>query len=342
MDKACIIPWQSLMIRADGSIRPCCNSHRTLNSYANFDGDNIWNTDESVNLRGEMLTGKLDNFCTVCKSRNVDPPEEIISKTYTEHAILCDNLPERNEPIGIAGPSRFVALHPWQGAYVNFANGRAPGPSDRLSLAITHDAAGDTPELYFLRGRYNKILASARGIPVDEYNIEVFFENKALQFESAGKLYVVARFAGGEYREIAWKIDEEIAITDCILYIGDQKYPIISDVIAPLGIMGYFDECFFIGNVLRCKGWAFDRNRDRIPDRFAVFSRNKFVAISGPRGERYDVAKAMSSSKAVKSGFIFTIELGVNFDIRQYTEIQVVALFAESHYAHLVGTARAS
>ena len=93
MDKACIIPWQSLMIRADGSIRPCCNSHRTLNSYANFDDDNIWNTDENVNLRKEMLTGKLDNFCTVCKSRNVDPPEEIISKVYTEHAIFCENLP---------------------------------------------------------------------------------------------------------------------------------------------------------------------------------------------------------------------------------------------------------
>ena len=342
MDKACIIPWQSLMIRADGSIRPCCNSHRTLNSYANFDGDNIWNTDESVNLRKEMLTGELDNFCTVCKSRNVDPPEEIISKIYTEHAILCENLPETNGPVAIAGPAHFGALHPWQGAYVNFANGRAPGPSDRLALAIRHDAAAATPELYFLRDSYNKILARACGIPFDECNIEVFFENIALQFESAGKLSVVAQFAGGEYREIAWKTEEEIAMTDRILYVGDQKYPVISDMIAPLGIMGYFDECFFIGNVLRCKGWAFDRNRDCIPDRFAVFCRNKFIAISGPRGERYDVAKAMSSSKAVKSGFFFTIELDADFDIQQDTEIQVVALFAESHYAHLVGTARAS
>jgi Iron-sulfur cluster-binding domain len=342
MDKPCIIPWQSLMIRADGSIRPCCNSHRTLNSYANFDGDNIWNTDESVNLRRETLTGKLDNFCTVCRSRNVDPPEEIISKIYTEHAIFCENLPEANGPVAIAGPSNFGALHPWQGAYVNFANGRAPGLSDRLALDIRHDAAADTPDLYFLRSHDNTILASARGIPVDECNIEIFFENKALQFDSADKLFVVAEFAGGEYREIAWKIDEEIAMTDRILYVGDQKYPIISDVIAPLGIMGYFDECFFIGNVLRCKGWAFDRNRDRVPDRFAIFSRNQFIAISGPRGERYDVAKAMSSSKAVKSGFFFTVELGDNFDIREYIEIQVVALFAESHYAHLVGTARAN
>ena len=327
------------MIRADGSIRPCCNSHRTLNSHAKFDGDNIWNTDESVNLRREMLTGELDNFCTVCKSRNVDPPEEIISKTYTEHAIFCENLAERKGPVAIAGPSRFAALHPWQGAHVNFANGRAPGPSGRLALVITHAAAADTPEVYFLRGRYNKTLASAPGIPVDECHIEVFFENKTLKFASVGKLFVVAKFAGGEYRRIAWKIDEEIAMTDRILHVGNQKYPIISDMIAPLGIMGYFDECAFVGNVLRCKGWAFDRNRDHIPDRFAVFSRNQFIAISGPRGERYDVAKAMSSSKAVKSGFFFAVELGADFDI-QHTEIQVVAIFAESHYAHLVGTAR--
>ena len=183
--------------------------------------------------------------------------------------------------------------------------------------------------MYFLRGRDNKMLASARGISVDECNIEVLFEDKALQFESVDKLFVVAQFAGGEYREIAWKLHEEIAMTDRILYVGGQKYPIISDMIASLGIMGHFDECSFIGNVLRCRGWAFDQNRDRIPDRFAVFSRNKFIALSSPRGERYDVAKAMSSGKAVKSGFFFNIELGASFDIQQYTEIQVVALFAE-------------
>lgn len=341
MDKACVIPWQSLMIRADGSICPCCNSHRILNSYANFDSDNIWNTDENVNLRREMVTSKLDNFCTICKSRNVDPPEEIISKIYTEHAIFCENLPEREGPIAIEGPSRFAVLHPWQGAYVNFANGRAPGPSDRLALVIRHSAAADTPELYFLRSRDNDILASARGIAIDECNVEVSFESTALHFESASKLFVVAQFAGGECREVAWKIDEEISKTDCTLYVGGQRFPIISDMMVPLGIWGYFDECFFIGNVLRCGGWAFDRIRDRVPDRFAVFSGSEFIAISDPRGERYDVAKALSSSNAVKSGFFFAIELQENFDIQRYAEIQVVALFAKPHYARLVGTMRA-
>src|ERR1700753_625389 len=109
MDKASIIPWQRLMIRPDGSIRPCCNSHRTLNSPASFDADNIWNTQENVSLRREMLTGELDDFCTVCKSRNVDPPEEIISKSYTEHAIFCENLPERSGPVAMARPASLEA-----------------------------------------------------------------------------------------------------------------------------------------------------------------------------------------------------------------------------------------
>jgi hypothetical protein len=92
---------------------------------------------------------------------------------------------------------------------------------------------------------------------------------------------------------------------------------------------------------LRCRGWAVDQKRDRIPDRFAIFCRGQFIAMSGPRGERYDVAKVMSSAKAVNSGFIFNIERNPDMDILIYEEVQVVALFEESHYAHIVGAARA-
>ena len=328
------------MICADGAIRPCCNSLRILKSPTSFDSENVWNTDETVNLRTEMLTGELDAFCTNCKSRNVAAPEEVISKSYTEHAIFCENSSDASIPATTGGSLRFAALSFWQGASVNFEDGRRPERSDRLTLAVSHNATADLPEFYFLRGCDNEILTSARGVPVDALNTDVIFEAKPLQFETTANLSLIAQFKGGELREIPWRIDT-IRMTDNALYLGDQKYPIVSDRQAPLGVRGYFDECSIVWNVLRCRGWAYDQVREVAPDRFVLFSRKKFIAISSPRGERYDVGKEMSASRAVRSGFFFNIELENSFDIEEYDQIQVVALFAKPYYTHIVGITRA-
>lgn len=222
-----------MMIRTDGSIRPCCNSNRTLNSFRDIDIDTIWNSDESVHLREEMLSGELDKDCTVCKSRNVDPPEEIISKVYTEHAIFCENVPYAAQ------------------------DDEATPPQFREDVPTWDD------------GR--------------------------------------------------------------LLRMGNRRHPLISNQVRQLlGIVGHVDECSVKGHVLRCRGWAFDRSLERVPSQYAIFADHTFLGMSGPCGERYDVAKALSSSLAVRSGYFFRVELETDSCVHENSDIQVVALFLGS------------
>lgn len=68
--RACLDPWNTLEISANGQLRPCCISPPLLNQdIATIDRD----TAEFRDLREELLTGKLRSMCANCHIRSKVP-----------------------------------------------------------------------------------------------------------------------------------------------------------------------------------------------------------------------------------------------------------------------------
>ena len=62
----CIRPFNSVVIKTDGSIRPCCQIKSTHYNLKTHDVDQYWSSDYLSNLRQKFLQDEKPNECKNC------------------------------------------------------------------------------------------------------------------------------------------------------------------------------------------------------------------------------------------------------------------------------------
>jgi MoaA/NifB/PqqE/SkfB family radical SAM enzyme len=60
----CRYPWHTVQILADGQVRPCCWSTRSLGNLHDSELEEIWNGRKCEDLRQHILNGKIHEICT--------------------------------------------------------------------------------------------------------------------------------------------------------------------------------------------------------------------------------------------------------------------------------------
>jgi hypothetical protein len=67
----CTDPWTFMQILSNKSIRPCCFSGVKIGSVKEEEGGitGALNSSAAITLRKELLTGKLDEYCSICSNK---------------------------------------------------------------------------------------------------------------------------------------------------------------------------------------------------------------------------------------------------------------------------------
>ncbi len=74
--RSCTDPWTFAQVLGDGRVRPCCFSFVELGNVTNSSFEEVYNSESAQNLRHELLTGKLDEYCTICNMKAMVPVED--------------------------------------------------------------------------------------------------------------------------------------------------------------------------------------------------------------------------------------------------------------------------
>ena len=92
-DTFCMIPWISLMISPDSSVRPCCESRETIGNCAENALADIWNSDNIKSIRKDMLLGKKIDSCKGCylkESLGRDTLRKTINRRFANEIKIID------------------------------------------------------------------------------------------------------------------------------------------------------------------------------------------------------------------------------------------------------------
>jgi hypothetical protein len=116
----CFQPWQNLVLKADGTVYPCCH-HPPVGTVSPERGlEDVLDGDSVRMLRHSLLAGRLDPFCARCRNRTVVDAEQfrrdfalkffVADKTLNERGhIDLTRHPEVLERISFTGTDRGCA-----------------------------------------------------------------------------------------------------------------------------------------------------------------------------------------------------------------------------------------
>jgi radical SAM protein with 4Fe4S-binding SPASM domain len=67
--KDCSYPWTWMMVAADGDVKPCCYSARSMGNLHEATVDEVWNGPLAIELRRFIKEGKIHPICedAACK-----------------------------------------------------------------------------------------------------------------------------------------------------------------------------------------------------------------------------------------------------------------------------------
>lgn len=110
--RMCTDPWVFVQVLGNGQTRPCCFSGLVL-GYVSEDKsfESIYNGELAQNLRKQLLTGELDEFCSICNMKSVVPTANLIKEVK---AIKNNKTPQ---PV-YASPAAVQSQEAFPKAYV--------------------------------------------------------------------------------------------------------------------------------------------------------------------------------------------------------------------------------
>jgi len=73
----CFDPWDSAVFNADGTVSPCCLFPVIYGDVQEQSLEEILDGDHAIQLRKELLTGKLSTLCATCNLRSITPIEDL-------------------------------------------------------------------------------------------------------------------------------------------------------------------------------------------------------------------------------------------------------------------------
>jgi len=83
----CLDPWFQPLLQTNGDVSPCCWYYAPLGNLNQQSFDEIVNNEAFQQLRRQLLTGDLPEFCIACPGRGITTPRNLLDKLHAKKAL---------------------------------------------------------------------------------------------------------------------------------------------------------------------------------------------------------------------------------------------------------------
>jgi radical SAM protein with 4Fe4S-binding SPASM domain len=84
----CMIPWTSMMVSANSTVKPCCEFSKTVGDCSKNSLQEIWNSDSLRTIRKQLLSGNKIEGCSACYHKEQlgrDTLRKSINRRFINH-----------------------------------------------------------------------------------------------------------------------------------------------------------------------------------------------------------------------------------------------------------------
>jgi radical SAM protein with 4Fe4S-binding SPASM domain len=157
--KACTEPWDSLMVRPNGEVLPCCIIHEPYGNLARQSFEEIWSNNKYRKLRSALLSDRPFEQCKSCTFYGWEPvPPRLSVSPFTK---ICNDMVRRLR----AAPAETFVISDSQLLWLLWKL----GASDRLAV-FNRIRQGETS----IAQSCLQLLQADRELPAEEYVIRLY------------------------------------------------------------------------------------------------------------------------------------------------------------------------
>ncbi|BAP57799.1 hypothetical protein THII_3502 [Thioploca ingrica] len=297
----CSVPWESLMVAADGEVLLCCNNYKPMGSV-NQSIETVWNNTSYQQVRQEMILGQPEPLCQSCLDALL-VADQAIKGTYLDRRLSSEN--SAIVPPAIVGQAvnqMTISVHSHLTSHIicqSFYENRNEGLTDWQVpiLGFLEINSSTTPLPHFIALALNGIIEAVATTH--------FFNSSCLKWrtEINGSL-----FRNGEnHLEVfcVYHTHDQIHLSRSqpVQTLKPYSYLITHNngrefivdphktliPVSQQALIGHLDEIEIENQNIFFRGWALDTNRLQLPEWIVIFLNNQYLYREKTWVERPDV-----------------------------------------------------
>jgi len=304
-EPACAVPWESINLSSDGSLRVCCNSDRCV-SKAGVERASVSWENGSVyrRLRTELLERTFHSDCGRCLSGNAGSPSLITPPTYLSACAV-----DRGESGAMAGLiGRFVDVCAHRRAEAAILEVDEAGSEFSWDLKVRRISGWLDCQSQKNEGIHLAIAVRGRIVALASMS------NTSAGFGRWSAVMPRGSTTFGQSGIEVFRIvmsDQAVSLVPLACRPGKlprnlRRPPVTPHSPAACGAYGFIDEVAIKGGFLSIRGWACDAETGDPSSRIIALCNQRVVQMVRPWMARPDVAKIFGKGD---SAYGFTLEV---------------------------------